>query len=130
MAGHRLGTAQTSPEMALTMGSPVSILQTMRIIGQIAAEEFWARRPEARGPLRRWLDLVKAQGWRSPADLRRTFPQADLVKVASGDMATVFNIGGNKFRLVARVDYGRGLMMILRVMTHAEYSRGRWKDEL
>ena len=59
----------------------------------------------------------------SAAEVRRVFPKADQI-----GRFTVFNIGGNKARLIAAVHYNRGKVYIRHVLTHAEYDRGRWKD--
>jgi mRNA interferase HigB len=55
-------------------------------------------------------------------DLRATFPNADRV-----DNLIVFNIGGNKYRLIASVHFNRGTVYIRHVLTHQEYARGAWK---
>jgi len=77
-----------------------------------------------------WRKLVKSAGWRSFAELRRTFPDADRVKVRSGRIVIVFNIRRNEFRLVAAVHFDRHIAYTMRFMTHAEYSKDRWKETL
>lgn len=64
------------------------------------------------------------------ADVRRTYPSADKVKVASGNTVTVFNIGGNKIRLVTAIHYNTQTVYILRVLTHQEYDKEGWKRQL
>jgi mRNA interferase HigB len=62
-------------------------------------------------------------------DIRRTYPAADGgVRVASGGQVTVFNVSGNKYRLVVVVMFVGQTVVVLDVMTHAEYSRGQWKQ--
>ena len=102
----------------------------MWIISKAALREFWQKHPDARAPLEAWHKATERARWASLADARRTFPHADAVPVTSGHTATVFNIGGNKFRLAAAIHYNTGKVFVLRVMTHAEYGRGRWRDEL
>lgn len=63
-------------------------------------------------------------------DVRRTFPSADLVKVASGRQVIVFNVCGNEFRLIVAVHFDRQKVFILRLLSHAEYSKENWKAEL
>jgi mRNA interferase HigB len=58
------------------------------------------------------------------------YPHADAVTVASGRTVVVFNIRGNRYRLVTAIHYNRQLVYTLRFMTHAEYSKNRWKDML
>ena len=60
--------------------------------------------------------------WSTPADVRRTFNTADFV----GDL-TVFDVGGNKYRVVAFVHYRRRAVYIKHVLTHSEYEKGAWR---
>jgi mRNA interferase HigB len=86
--------------------------------------EFWAIHAHAEMPLRAWFTQTSAADWRTFGELRRTFPSADLVGTC-----TVFNLGGNKYRLVARVFYASHKVYVLRVMTHAEYDRDDWPGQ-
>lgn len=63
-------------------------------------------------------------------DVRRTFPSADMVTVASGRQVIVFNVCGNEFRLIVAVHFDRQKVFILRLLSHAEYSKENWKAEL
>ena len=83
--------------------------------------EFWGRpgRSDAEQPLRAWVSVVKAANWSRPTDIKAMFRSADML----GNERVVFNIGGNKYRLVAAVHY-RGQRVFIRfVGTHAEYDR-------
>jgi mRNA interferase HigB len=102
----------------------------MRIISRRALIDFWDVHCEVRAALERWYKVVKVQRWASFAELRRTFSSADQVRVGSGKTAVVFNIGGNNTRLVAAVHYNTEKVFVLRILSHSEYGRGRWKDEL
>jgi mRNA interferase HigB len=84
--------------------------------------EFARIHPDARAPLNAWFTIVRKTDYASFADLRMTFPAADQV-----DRFTVFNIGGNKFRLIAAIHYNRKKIYIRHVLTHAEYDRGAWR---
>ena len=86
----------------------------------------------AAGPLREWYKLALSASWHHFSDVKATFGQTDQAKVASGQTVCVFDIGGNKFRLVAFVSYHKGKVYVLRVMTHREYDKGnqRWKEDL
>ena len=92
----------------------------MRVISKTRLKQFWALpgRADAEGPLRAWYTHVgsKSVAWRSWADLKATFANASLVGTC-----VVFNIGGNKYRLVTRVLYPSQKVFVLKVMTHAEY---------
>lgn len=73
---------------------------------------------------------TKAAQWSNMADLRQTFPSADPVRVISGRTVVVFNVAGNRHRLLTAIHYNLGKVFVLRLLTHAEYSRDTWKDEL
>ena len=68
--------------------------------------------------------------WNNIIDLRRTFPSADAVLVASGRPVIVFNIAGNRYRLVTAIHFNTKFVYVLRFLTHAEYSQDSWKDQL
>lgn len=91
-----------------------------------AAREY----PKAAGYLEAWRKVVRAAAWRNLAEIRRTYPSADAVKVRSGRQVLVFNACGNDYRLVVAVHFNRQLVYTLRWMTHAEYSKDRWKETL
>lgn len=99
----------------------------MRVISLKPLREFWECHPDAETPLRLWYRVAVAADWRSLADVRKAFPHADGVRSSSGTL-TVFNIGGNKYRLVARIRYDFELVNVRSVLTHAEYDSGQWKD--
>lgn len=86
--------------------------------------------PKAARYLAAWTMTTRAARWGSLAELRRVDPNADLVAVASGKRVVVFNVYGNTYRLIVAIHFDRQLAYTLRFLTHAEYSKGRWKDEL
>lgn len=94
----------------------------MHIISRKALREFWERYPDSKMPLARWAKLMEGSDFVNFAQLRRTFPTADRV----GDFF-VFNVGGNKYRLIAAVHFNRGKVYIRHVLTHQEYDQGAWK---
>jgi mRNA interferase HigB len=102
----------------------------MRIIKRTLLVEFGRRHGDAAEPLNRWYRIARRARWHTLADVRVEFPHADLVTVASGKPVTVFNIAGNKFRLVTAIHFNRQIVYTLRIVTHAEYSRGKWKEQL
>lgn len=107
-------------------------LEHVRILTWRALREFANRWPAAASPLRDWYKLTSRAAWRNFADVKATFGQTDQAKVGSGQNVCIFDIGGNKFHLVAFVSYRKGKVYVLRVMTHKDYDRGsqRWKNEL
>ena len=102
----------------------------MRIITRKRLREFALQNPQAAENLRKWERLIRAAKWQSLQDVRRVYPHADAVAVASEKIVTVFNIGGNKYRLVTAIHYNTQRVYILRLLTHADYSRNLWKDDL
>lgn len=103
----------------------------MIVVGAERLLEFGRQHADAAGALAAWRATVLAATWRSPPEVTRTYGSADpTVAVSSGRRVAVFNIKGNKYRLVAGLDYQSGVVNVLRVMTHAEYSRNKWKDVL
>jgi mRNA interferase HigB len=103
---------------------------TVRIIKPSTVRGFESRHPDAAPGLDRWLGIAEAAVWRSLHDVRQAFRSADSVKVASGRTVVVFNIHGNDYRLITAIHYNRSTVFILRFITHAQYSQGRWKEDL
>ena len=102
----------------------------MRIITRKRIREFAEQYPDAAEPLRKWYRLIREAEWQSLQDVRRVYPHADMVSVASGSTVTVFNICGNKYRLIAAIHYNRQRVYVLRLLRHADYSKDLWKDKL
>ena len=95
----------------------------MHIITRKRILEFSQKHSEAERPLDRWYRIVKRTNFESFPDLRRTFRSADQV-----GKLTVFNIGGNRFRLVTYIVYAKKRIYIRDILTHTDYDRGRWKE--
>lgn len=102
----------------------------MRVVKAFALRQWAERHPDAAAALRQWLKLACQARWGSFADLRTTCRTADQVKVQSGRRVIVFNVAGNAFRLIAAVHFDRQRIFTLRFLTHAEYSKNQWKEEL
>jgi mRNA interferase HigB len=96
----------------------------LHVISHKALKEFAKTHPDAAATLEDWYKITSKAQWRSLDGVRATFPHADLV----GD-CTVFNIGGNKYRLVTIIIYVVKRVYVRFVMTHAEFDRGRWKHD-
>lgn len=107
-------------------------LELVRIITWRALRQFAERWPAALEPLREWHRITERATWRNFADVRATFGQTDQARAKSGQTVCIFDIGGNKFRLIAFISYRKGKVYVLRVMTHKDYDRGnqQWKNEL
>ncbi|MCX7064452.1 MAG: type II toxin-antitoxin system HigB family toxin [Proteobacteria bacterium] len=91
----------------------------MRVIARRALRDFWRRHPAAEQPLKAWFAEVQAGKWSHPHAIKRQYRHASFV----GDNRVVFNIGGNKYRLVVHVNFAIGVVLIKFVGTHAEYDR-------
>ena len=79
--------------------------------------EFWASRPDAEGPLKAWYAEAKAAGWSRPGDIKAKYRSASILK----NSRVVFNIAGNKYRLVVKVNYRFGIVHIRFIGTHRQY---------
>ena len=102
----------------------------MRVIKTSMLKEFWLAHREAEASLRTWVQQTQAAEWRNFAGVRKTFPSADLVTVASDRPVVVFNIAPNRYRLIAAVHYNTRIVYTLMILTHKEYDRNAWKEQL
>ena len=84
--------------------------------------EFSEKYFDSAEPLDRWYRIVKHSNYSSFAELRKTFPQADQV-----GKLTVFNIAGNKYRLIAYIVFSAKRIYIRHILTHKKYNKGDWK---
>jgi mRNA interferase HigB len=96
----------------------------MHVISEKALREFWATYPDAEAPLRAWHRIVEHSTWQNFADLRATYASADQV-----GKFTIFNIGGNKYRLIAHIHFNRQKVFVRHVLPHKQYTAGAWKEE-
>lgn len=102
----------------------------MRIIKPATVNKWAARHPDAAAALDKWMALIEDAEWRSFAQMRAVISSADEVLVKSGRRVVIFNIGGNKYRLIAAVHYNRQIAYVLMFMTRAEYDKDKWKKVL
>ena len=93
------------------------------IITRKRLNDFAEQYPETKTALVYWYREMKSRTFASFAELRTAFPSADQV-----GKLTVFNIGGNKVRLIAAIHYNRQKVYIRAVLTHPEYDTGKWKE--
>lgn len=100
----------------------------MRIISKARLRTFWEMpgHEDAEGPLRAWYTHISQRivAWQTWRDVKADFASASLV-----GNCVVFNIGGNKYRLVTRILYRSQKAFTLKVMTHKEYDEDKWKEE-
>jgi mRNA interferase HigB len=95
----------------------------VRIIARRTLNQIWGKRPQSQTALIRWFKIVQKTEFDRFAELRAVFPSADKL-----DHWIIFNIGGNKYRLITSIDFNRGKVYIRHVLTQAEYDRGDWQN--
>jgi mRNA interferase HigB len=91
----------------------------MRVVAEKTLRFFWMQHADAHGPLEAWLEFVKRVEWNTPADLQRDYGNDAVLP----NNRAVFNIKGNKYRLVAHIHYKSQIIFIRFLGTHAEYNR-------
>ncbi|MGB8698452.1 MAG: type II toxin-antitoxin system HigB family toxin [Thermosynechococcaceae cyanobacterium] len=96
----------------------------MHIISYKRLWEFSACHADSRDALDNWFKVMSRSSWANLVEVQSVFPKAEAV----GNF-TVFNIKGNKYRLLVSIDYAKQLIYIKHVLTHAEYDKERWKDD-
>lgn len=92
------------------------------MISKPAILKFSERHPDALVPLMNWYRITRKADWNSLAEVRKDFGHADVV-----GRRTVFNIHGNDYRLIARVNYETKRVFVLHILAHAEYTKGEWR---
>jgi mRNA interferase HigB len=96
--------------------------QAVHVISYKAIRNFTADRPDSKPALDNWYRVASSSRWESFADVRQTFGSADWVRPS-----VVFNIAGNRYRLIAEVNFRSQTLFIRDLLTHAEYAEGKWK---
>ena len=102
----------------------------VRIIKESTLAAFAISYPQAATGLAVWRRIMRQEQFRHFADLRRCFRAADQVRVASDKPVVVFNVCGNNYRLICAIHFDTGKVFLLRFLTHADYGKDRWKNEL
>ena len=91
----------------------------MRVVAKKILREFWEQHPDVEEPLLSWYREVEHEDWDTPAKVKQRYPSASII----GDNRVVFNIKGNRYRLVVKVNYPARIVRIRFVGTHADYDR-------
>lgn len=94
----------------------------MHIITKKHLENFWIEHPESESPLRNWHKVAKTAVWKDLSEVKADFPHAERV----GE-CTVFNVGGNNYRLIVKIKFRSKVLFVRFVLTHSEYDKDRWK---
>lgn len=96
----------------------------MHVIKLATLRQFWEQNPDSENALQLWYTRAKHASWQNFVEVRQVYPSADYV-----GRLTVFNISGNKYRLIVRIEYERQTIYIRHVLTHQEYDTGAWKND-
>jgi mRNA interferase HigB len=95
----------------------------MRVFSYKKIREFSQLYPGAKEPLDKWYKAAERAAWKNLADVRKELPHADAVRDC-----TVFNIGGNKYRLIVKIEYVKQMIFIKFILTYKEYDKEQWKN--
>ncbi len=95
----------------------------MRVITKRRITEFNEKYPDSKNSLETWYKIVRKTDFNSFSDVRKVFNSSDKV-----DKFTVFNISGNKYRLIAAIHYNSKMVYIRHILTHKEYDKNKWRD--
>ncbi len=106
----------------------------MNVISRRKLREFYDGKPERirhSGAFENWFKLPRLASWQSFQDVKAMFGQKDVARdTKSKRTATIFDIGGNKYRIVSLIDYRRQTVLITHVMDHKEYDQNSGKNEI
>jgi len=102
----------------------------VRIISRKRLRQYGKLHAEAEASLTSWYMVVKNAKWTTFNELAGTIKSVDPVKVSSGAVVSVFNIAHNRHRLIAHFHFDKQRVFVLRIMTHKEYGKDKWKEEL
>ncbi len=97
----------------------------MHVISIKKLRLFWELHPDAEGPLRAWHQTAERANWEKVADVHAVYGRG----VDQVGKFTVFDVGGNKYRLIAVIHFNRGKVFIRHALTHDEYDLGKWKAD-
>ena len=125
--------AVAAPQMTTRIDSPIDFTTLnmrvysqneswLRIISRRRLREYWAIHADAEGPLKTWFAVAKRAKWRNLIDVQLSYASAEAV----GDR-TVFNIKGNAYRLIVKIEYHLQIIFIKCALSHAQYDKGKWK---
>jgi mRNA interferase HigB len=91
----------------------------VRIISRGKLRDFWQASEDSEQPLKSWYQEVKKADWKAPHDVKAMYGNASVI----GHSRIVFNIGGNKYRLIVEFNYNRQIAFIRFIDTHAAYDK-------
>jgi mRNA interferase HigB len=106
----------------------------VNVISRRKLRAFYQGKPERRqhaDAFEDWFRLTRRARWQNYQDAKALFGQTDVARdTDSGRTATIFDIAGNKYRIICLIDYIRQTVLITHVLDHKEYDRGNWKNDV
>jgi mRNA interferase HigB len=96
----------------------------MRIIGTEHIDVFCRKQAASRRHFDRWLQTAEAAAWKKWVDVKQTYARA-----SKAGLCAVFDVQGGAYRIITQIDYDLETLSVLYVFTHADYDKGKWKDE-
>ena len=96
----------------------------MRIIAKSTLKKYWENNPQAESSLLEWLDIASECDWEIPNEVKSTFGNASLL----GNNRVIFNIKGNDYRLITKIDYKNKIIFTVWIGTHSEYDKIQAKN--
>jgi mRNA interferase HigB len=91
----------------------------LRVIARKALRDFWVKHPDCEQQLKAWYKEAEDSKWKGPHDIKKEYPSASLL----GDNRVVFNLKGNHYRLIVRINYAYRMVWIRFVGTHSQYDK-------
>lgn len=91
----------------------------MRVIAKRTLREFWKKHPDSEQQLKAWYEEANNAYWKTPADIKREYPSASILR----DNRIIFNIKGNNYRVVVKINYKFSMVWIRFIGTHSEYDK-------
>lgn len=91
----------------------------MRVIAKKTLRDFWTLNPDCEQQLKAWYQEAEESNWKGPNDIKQDYPSASII----GDNRIVFNVKGNRYRLIVRINYSYGMVWIRFIGTHRQYDK-------
>jgi len=101
----------------------------MEVLNEKVLARFMQKHPDAVTWLENWLEITRGASWQTIQEVEAAFPAVDGgVRVRSGGTVTIFDVSGNKYRMIVALRYQSQVVRIFELLTHNEYSKNLWKE--
>jgi len=94
-------------------------VKRLRVIAKKTLRDFWEKHPDSEQQLKSWYQEAGSATWKTPNEVKKEYPSASII----GDNRIVFNIKGNDYRLIVKINYDYQMIWVRFVGTHAEYDK-------